>query len=94
VRKIKENALKALRHAMQLITCSSRIRNGPHGKPGELIELLPKKDREALQNLTSDMMLKQRIAPWEREGLGGDPQWLKEEKEKLTAEMHKHGNEI
>ena len=88
-RRIRQDALKALEHAKMQITCSSHLK--PRGKPGDIINLLSSKEREALKELRSDMIQKIQFE-WELTDL--EPTWLKEEKQKLIEAMHKHGHEI
>jgi hypothetical protein len=45
---------KALDIAISSAFLSSRIRSGPHGRPGEVIELLPKDVREVLKDLKAE----------------------------------------
>jgi hypothetical protein len=70
-------ALHALDLAFAHIRVSDRF-TWHRGKPGEVIESLPPKEREAIKGLTSDMMFLQRFEPWMAESLNIELRALKE----------------
>jgi hypothetical protein len=75
-----EKLPKAL-HALNLAFAHIRVYDGfssHFGKPGEVIASLPPEEREAIKELTSEMMFLQRFEPWMAESLNRDLRSLKE----------------
>lgn len=92
-----ENAPEAL-HALDyaIISIGTYDKFSCHrGKPGEVIEALPPKEREAIKKLTSEMTFRQRFEPWMAETMNTDLYWLKEAMKEFDERIeHAKSNRI